>query len=295
MVFHKVQGGNMSVFELSKQENKILNSIEIQRAISYLQIVKGQEKTLLYKILMLMPFEQKGYDILGTVTAANGSLGKALGVTNETIGRLKESLHARGIIEVDGKTWDQYRYADGRRYRAKWIHRVTLSQSFALSLYDAAKTKTKINFDGNHHPDFVAKLQDRRKRNLAAVIKSRMLYVVNNLLESCESIPMSSLSEVAKNISMSSLLNLKGSFLNTQNKASNPTTVLREVNQNLSNAIGLGKREYKKWTEAVKKICLTLIESGKTVQEVAAIMVKQSYCKNFEHFTELMQSTPMLC
>lgn len=292
---HVHRGLNMTSISVCKQQNLILNSVEIERAISFLQISKGSEKNLLQKIISLTTLKSTGRDILSTVCIANGSLAKALGYSAETIGRLKESLHAKGIIEVDGKNWQDYRYADGNRFRAKWIHRVNLTEAFASAFYQAAKTRTKIQFDGMPHPEYMEKVKARRERNLAAVLKSRMLWVVNNLLDSCESISVSSVCEKIKNISMKSVVELKGSYLNTQNKTVNPATVLNEVNKNLTNAVEHGKRAYKQWTESVKKICVTLIDSGKTYQEVANIMVKQSYCKNFDHFTQLMQSTPMLC
>lgn len=284
-------------------EKLTLTSKEINLGLHYYRQVGKTNKQLLGKLFEVLPVIKGGVDLNGSVFIAAGTLAASLGVSPETIGRAKEELHARGIITIDNQPWEDYRYNDGTRYKAKWVHSMKFTPLFISAFHKAASKRIPIEVNFERHPDYIKKLQNRSERNFIAKIKYMIKSTASfgdKLLKSCGNYTMESVRAACESYSIPSVDNLNSiSNLNTLNDRIKSSCgfekkefSIEKMNSLLTNAIVVSKRELKKWTDSVSKLCESLIQSGKTAHEVAQIMISQSYCNTIDEFFTRMNLKP---
>jgi hypothetical protein len=293
----------------------ILNSLEIRRAVNAFAQVEGNAKSLLREIIESMTIGKGGHMINQTINLSNAIFASRIGCSYSTVAKFKEYLHALGIIDIDGKDWEDYRvYYDGswKRFKSAFTQEISLNQTFLDEFYRSAKqsdwSKRKITHQFKAPIGYQLKMQ-KRHQAMAESIKKYMVgkfaelvsIPVDNLLKSCE---MDSVKYQPESCEKDSIFsqpcstnNLNSnSFINSNpyhgDLPSDKNLGISKTNQLLSNALSLGKRELKKWNESVSKLCETLLMSDKTVHEVAQLMISQSYCNTIDEFFTKMNLKP---
>jgi hypothetical protein len=293
----------------------ILNSLEIRRAVNAFTQLSGTAKSFVREVIESMPIGKGGHRINQTINLSNAIFASRIGCSYSTVAKVKEEIHALGIIDIDGKDWEDYRvYYDGswKRFKSAFTQEIALSQIFLDEIYRSAKqsdwSKRKITHQFKAPIGYQLKKQKRYQARLESAKKyvlgkfAEMVSIpVDNLLKSCE---MDSVKYQPTGCEKDSIFsqpcsknNLNSnSFINSNpyhgELPKNINSSISKTNQFLSNALSLGKRELKKWNESVSKLCETLLMSDKTVHEVAQIMISQSYCNTIDEFFTKMNLKP---
>ena len=108
-------------------------SIQINQFLnSYLSHhLKGIDLQYLTKIFLNLPCQGKqGHNSDASYTMPLSYTAKILGRGVESIRTAQERLHARGIITIDGESWDEYRRKDGGRKKTGMLQEVRFSLEF---------------------------------------------------------------------------------------------------------------------------------------------------------------------
>lgn len=124
------------------------------------QLVRS-EQALLAKLMQKFKMTSHGHDLTDAKDYSNQYFAQILNVSQETARKAKEKLHARGIILIDGQTWDQYQ-KEGRRRKTGHRQTIQLTPEFKNFVVSGLQGLVKWTF--NYCELFKKKLEDLKHR-----------------------------------------------------------------------------------------------------------------------------------
>lgn len=301
----------------------VVYSTDMIRLKNNLKNLEDSELKLLSFLLENSPvIKGGGHDLfLAGKDWSNSHLGTILNMTQETARRAKESLHARGIILVDGLYYDEYFEEKNGvmvRLRTQFRQHVKFTDEFLNFVADnLGNQKIDVSEPFNWHPAYVAIRQMRQERSrqskIAWVLRTAQNLLaeckdgVNNLLNSCEKVHLEyvpkndspvHIPNVPNLIQENSnseinikLLNSRGDYLK-HSKISSNAKAFGSVSSVINHMMSQADAAIKEWKEATTKICDSLVKSGKTYHEVGLLMVQQRYCRSLIEFGRLYKPSP---
>jgi hypothetical protein len=157
---------NITDIEINRlQGSKILGSklsgIEVQILIWFLRQLELQGKF--------------GHNLDDEKFHSNATIAAQLGFSKETVRRHKESLHARGILMVDGTTWGAYQKNGYRRKTGRSQH-IKLSIGFQKFLLDRGAWSDERKWLFEKPAKFVKKEDQRKVKQREATIRWYLRY-----------------------------------------------------------------------------------------------------------------------
>lgn len=285
-------------YNTSTTKNISLSSINVKNTLEHIKFLHNTEKLLLVKMIEKASLYRGEHDLTTWFEYSNGQFGYLLDRSGESVRIAKEGLQARGIITVDGMTWDQHQKENGGRKRTAYSQRIQLTPDFVLWFKTCVAQRRIISDNRWGYADgYVIKKELSRFKSAMAMLKFRANQVSQVLItmgESCESVA---------NKLVPSATNFLGTFTKTKDLNSNPNTEyknrigydfdshkesLKEKFNNplLANLSSYTQKKVKIWTDATTRICKQLIDSGMTQVEVARAMITQNYVNSIQEFSD---------
>jgi hypothetical protein len=286
------------------QKNVSLSSINVKNTLEHIKFLQNTEKLLLVKIMEKARLYRGEHDLNTWLDYSNGQFGYLLDRSGESVRLAKEGLQARGIITVDGMTWDQHKKENGSRKRTAYSQRIQLTPDF-VGWFKSCVSNRKIITDRQwgYAEGYVIKKELSRFKSAMAMLRFKANQVSKLLItmgESCESVA---------NKLVPSATNFLGTFTKTEDSKFNtednnrigywlPSQEKESIESKLRNPLLANLSSYtnkkvKIWTDATTRICKQLIDSGMTKIEVARAMIHQNYVNSINEF-EAKYSPPIV-
>jgi hypothetical protein len=293
----------------STTKNISLSSINVKNTLEHVKFLTKSEHKVLTKLIEKCRVGRNGHDLTTYFNFSNGQLGYLVGLCSETVRVAKEGLQARGIILIDGMSWDQYQVnVDGKlvRLRTPYSQRIEFTNEFVAWLKNCVANR-KVPKDGlwMYSFDYLQKRDTSKFK--AAVAKARfnanqLKKVLISMWNSCEDIPKelvgfesNSFGSYSKtkepNLNNKDIIGNANGYFPSQEKESIKS---KFNNQLLANLSSYTQKKVKIWTDATTRICKQLMDSGMTQVEVARAMIHQNYVNSLQEFADKF-SPPMNC
>lgn len=278
-------------------KNISLSSINVKNTLEHIKFLHNTEKLLLVKMIEKARLYRGEHDLTTWFEYSNGQFGNLLDRSGESVRLAKEGLQARGIITVDGMTWDQHQKENGGRKRTAYSQRVQLTPDF-VSWFKTCVAQRRIISDNRwgYAEGYVIKKELSKFKSAMAMLKFKANQVSQVLItmgESCESVA---------NKLVPSATNFLGTFTKTKNSKFNTEDQLlgthygldsqkeslKEKLRNplLANLSSYTQKKVKIWTDSTTRICKQLMDSGMTQVEVARAMIHQNYVNSMQEFAD---------
>jgi len=280
-----------------------LNSLKKDNIISYCRGISAQEKALLNLLISKFRFVGGTYDLFDQKTWSNKCLGVALNCSAETAAKIKEQLHARGVILIDNERWEDYRVTVGCsvvRFKSAYSHTITLSNEFIEWLQESCQNKVNAPWKFDLHKEYVKKYEAKKARNREAVSRFWAKKLGINLLKSCENVSNKSIPSGQNEVSINSrqiyiydkekrLYKDKDPRPDYDFQKNSNFSVKILSNSDITKKMTYRKTCTKKWTDSTKKMAMSLIDSGMRLKDVAKVFIEQRYTANMTDFMEKME------
>jgi hypothetical protein len=285
-----------------------LSTLGMKNSLEHIKFPTKSEKAVLTKMHEKCPLTENGHDLDAYFDYANGSLGYLTDRCGETVRVAKEGLQARGIILIDGLTWEQSQIErDGKivRVRTPQNQRIEFTHEYKV-WFKACVTAKKILGDRKwgYCDGYIQKRALSRLRSSLAMARfkeSAFSKVFINMGKTCE--------EVQQKL-VTPLTNFLGTFNKTQNSNSiikynsrigyglhsDEKVSIKEkfINPLIANLSACSNKTVKTWTDATNRIVNQLFQSGMTKVEIIRTMIRQGYVNTVNEF-ESKYSHPMNC
>lgn len=290
---------------INTTKNISLSSINVKNTLEHIKFLHKTEKLLLVKIVEKARLYRGEHDLTTYLEYSNCQFGSILDRSGESVRLAKEGLQARGIITVDGMTWDQHQKENGGRKRTAYSQRIQLTPDFVV-WFKACVGQRRIISDNRwgYVEGYVIKKELSRFKSAMAMLRFKANQVSQVLItmgESCESVA---------NKLVPSATNFLGTFTKTKDSKFNTENTIESCygfhsqekesikskfnNPLLANLSSYTHKKVKIWTDATTRICKQLIDSGMTQVEVARAMIHQNYVNSMQEFADKF-SPPMNC
>ena len=221
----------------------------------------------------------------------------------QTAAKIKEQLHARGVILIDNERWEDYRVTVGCsvvRFKSAYSHTITLSNEFIEWLQESCQNKVNAPWKFDLHKEYVKKYEAKKARNREAVSRFWAKKLGINLLKSCENVSNKSIPSGQNEVSINSrqiyiydkekrLYKDKDPRPDYDFQKNSNFSVKILSNSDITKKMTYRKTCTKKWTDSTKKMAMSLIDSGMRLKDVAKVFIEQRYTANMTDFMEKME------
>jgi hypothetical protein len=285
---------------ITNEKNISLSSINVKNTLEHVKFLTEIEKKIVTKMIEKSKLGKHGHDLTQWFDWANGSLGYLIDRCGESVRLGKEGLQARGIILIDGLTWDQQqREIDGRLVRDKtpYNQRIQFTKSFVTWFGSCVEARKILSTSQWGYCDrYVIKTEmSKMKAKLSKLKYSAGIVrqVCISMGKTCEEVTRELVRGVTK--SLGTFTKTQELKFNTEDNSRIGCYLLSQekdalknkfVNPLLANLSSYTHKKVKIWTDATTRICKQLLDSGMTKVEVARSMIHQSYVNSVIEFEE---------
>jgi hypothetical protein len=293
---------------ITTQKNISLSSINVKNTLEHIKFLSRTEKAIVTKMIEKARLYRGGHDLTTWYDYANGSLGNLIDRCGESVRIGKEGLQARGIILIDGLTWEQQQIEDNGklvRGRSCYAQRIEFTHEF-VAWFKSCVANRKIMGDRQwgYADGYVIKKEMSRFKSAMAMVRFKANAVKQVLIsmgKTCDEEP-NKLAPPPTNF-LGTFTKTDNSKFNTEDNSriggwlpSQEKESLKDKFRNplIANLSSYTEKKVKIWTDATTRICKQLIDSGMTKIEVARKMIHQNYVNSIQEF-EMKYSQQMNC
>jgi hypothetical protein len=268
-------------------KNNFISSVKINSVIENMAINRP-ETSVLTKLLLSTDLTKWGHDLSQTKTYSIAYWARKTGYCYSVVKRTIEQLHARGMILIYGKTWNEYLRENGTRVKTRYMLEISISPTFANFLVSlAGKVQAVWQFD--YVLQFKMKLENFKRK--AQECRNKYLSkAVNILSNSCEQVGIQQLPNSCEQVGIQEPHLLNQRFLNNNTKPINsraptaPNGLMNGLSKMMSSISASVNTKKNEWNESVTRFCLLLMMDGMTYNEVGLQMIQQAYCGSIAEF-----------